>query len=186
MYADTETDAIVRAIQELRDEVAALRSIIEKSQPKKKRRAEQSLPLVGAPSERVADMVRVWNQTVSGRLPVAIVPKMGTPRYRAIEAALGREANLMVWKEAIEELLLSGFHTGENPRGWRATIDFIINPNQSVKWIEQAQFRSSRRQASASPAQSQACTACGAVAVVGPGTRSPDLATTPLCRECFA
>jgi hypothetical protein len=186
MLTDTEIDGVVRAIQELREEVAALRKAVESGFKPRKRQAR--LPLGGpdANEPRVRDFVALWNTRTAGRLPVAMMPRPGSERFKAICAALDNEIGWGDWGAAMEELARSPFHAGENPRGWCATIDFIIHPNQREKWVEGAKWRSTRHSSmTITPHAPVACVKCGGVATVGPGTRSSDLSGVALCAGCF-
>lgn len=186
MLTDTEIDGIVRAIQELRDEVAALRRAVEASaKPKKKRTATQAADEPESRVAKVREFVALWNTTTAGKLPVAAMPGTGSQRFKAIVSALEWKPDLEAWKGAMAELSRSSFHTGNNERGWSATIDFIIGQSQREKWIDFAKWRAARVALFASPVPSESCSKCAAVAVVGPGTRSPDLSKESLCRECF-
>lgn len=189
MFADTEVDSIVRAIQELREEVAALRKAVESSAKPKRRRARAATgtPLPDENEPRVRGFVALWNAATAGRLPVASMPSPGSERFRAIVSALDWNGKQEDWKGAMDELARSPFHAGENQRGWCATIDFLVHPNQREKWIEGYKWRSTRRSFMTAPPPPApvACVKCGGVATVGPGTRSPDLSGVALCAGCF-
>ena len=118
-------------------------------------------------------------------MPRANVPEPGSIRWSRILECLSGVPSPERWGEAVKALSCSGFHCGDNPRGWRANIDFLIQQSQRNKWLEMSQFASKRQDASADKVNSQVCSDCGAVAVVGPGTRQPDLSAVALCRGCF-
>lgn len=187
MLTDNEIDSIVRAMQELRDEVAALRKAVESVAKPKKKRARLFSEAPDENEPKVRDFVALWNTVTAGKLPVAAMPAPGSERFKAIVSALGWNTSREEWKGAMEELARSPFHSGENQRGWCATIDFIVNPNQREKWVEGYKWRLTRRSFMSTLAPAPvSCAKCGAVATVGPGTRSPDLSKVSLCAGCFA
>jgi hypothetical protein len=42
------------------------------------------------------------------------------------------------WRLACTRLAASAFHTGQNGRGWRASFDFLLQPEQFAKALEDA------------------------------------------------
>lgn len=55
-------------------------------------------------------------------------------RQAKLKARLKEQAFVDGWPLAIDKLAASPFHTGENDRGWRATVDFLIR--NDTKYIE--------------------------------------------------
>lgn len=96
---------------------------------------EQSLLSAGA--DGVEGFVQTWNE---------IAPPKGLPsvrtltqsRTKAIRAALKAEPDLAVWREAMGRLCSSPHHLGENDRGWKADMDFLLQTRQMPKWLDLA------------------------------------------------
>jgi hypothetical protein len=174
-----DTDKIIMLLERI---AAAL----ESGTPRRKRAAATAAqPLARDPHNRPAieSFVRAWNRTCGGRLPNATMPEPGTIRWARIVECLGVEPSHDVWSAAFDALCRSAWHTGNNERGWRANIDFVIQPSQRNKWLEEGAFKISRAQAKPE-SKIVFCVGCEGPAVFGPGTRAPEMSVDPKCEEC--
>lgn len=130
----------------------------------------------------VYEFIRAWNKFRGDRLPPAIMPEPRSSRWVRILECLSIDGDMSHWAQAVEALSMSSWHSGNNERSWRATIDFLIQPNQRAKWLEEGAFRRSR------PVEKKQavvfCSSCDSPAVVGPGTRAPDVSKIPQCASC--
>lgn len=80
------------------------------------------------------DVVAFYNKAVEGTgMPRCL--KATEKRKRSIEARV-RELGIEKVYEAITKASASSFCRGGGPRGWKADIDFIINPNSIIKILE--------------------------------------------------
>lgn len=132
--------------------------------------------------ELVVSFVKCWNENCGDRMASSSVPAPGTPRWTAILECLKEQPDISRWASAVSALSKSAFHTGDNQRGWRANIDFIVSAGQRAKWLEEGQFKKARDDAmSAASRPASFCCICSKPAVVGPGTRAPDLSDKPKC-----
>lgn len=60
-----------------------------------------------------------------------------TPQRKKALAARNKEPLFREnWRSVIEKLARSSFHTGENDRGWRADVGWILKPGNYVKILE--------------------------------------------------
>ena len=71
--------------------------------------------------------------------------KKNLPKVNAITSTRKRQLNIRLkeepfntnWKNIIDKLSLSEFHTGKNERGWRANIDWLLkNDTNYIKILE--------------------------------------------------
>lgn len=67
--------------------------------------------------------------------PIAVPRKLTADRRRKIEARL-REHGPEVWREACQRVAASPFCRGKNDRGWRADLDFLLQPKSFNRLIE--------------------------------------------------
>jgi hypothetical protein len=82
-----------------------------------------------------ADLMRVWNETVT-RLPKVL--KLTSDRERRARARLREDPDLEAWRRDIGKLDASDFAAGENDRGWKAGFDFLLSPGKLAKLREGA------------------------------------------------
>jgi hypothetical protein len=105
----------------------------------------------GAPRLRAEDFTELWNSTT--KPPIPRCRDLTTKRRRQIRSRL-TERPLTEWAEVFQRIQDSAFCRGENDRGWRATLDWVLgSPDVGVKVLEgkyddcgktsqpQAQFR---------------------------------------------
>lgn len=67
------------------------------------------------------------------KLPTAKI--LSSDRRRKLEARL-REHQIVGWMQALEELTQAPFLLGQNDRGWRADLDFLLSPAKLNRLIE--------------------------------------------------
>lgn len=85
-------------------------------------------------SSPIDEAIEVYSeQALKAGLPV---PRKITPdRRRQIDARL-REHGGEAWGEACRRMAASAFCRGENDRGWRADLDFLLQPKSFNRLIE--------------------------------------------------
>lgn len=72
---------------------------------------------------------------VAHDLGLSIAQKLTPARYRKIHLRL-QEGSLEEWNRALVALGEQPFLTGENNRGWRASLDFLLQPSSYMKILE--------------------------------------------------
>jgi uncharacterized protein YdaU (DUF1376 family) len=90
---------------------------------------EPELRLDGAPKrDDVREAFDLWNETAREcGLPIA--RSLDADRRKLIAARL-KVDGLDGWREVLAAVAKSGYHRGENDRGWKAGIDFICRPDK--------------------------------------------------------
>lgn len=100
------------------------------------------------PIDLLAEAVAIWNSEVAGTLPRC--EKLTAKRRPKLKRTLAELSNDPEhWRAYVQALLRSPFHTGQNDRGWRATIDWAIQPDSVTKIREAETVR--RRSGSNKP-----------------------------------
>jgi hypothetical protein len=83
--------------------------------------------------------VAYWNQFSS--LPG--IQNMNATRIKQLKTRVKEETFAENWKAIIEKLSQSKFHTGENDRGWKANVDWILkNDTNYMKILEMPDVKS--------------------------------------------
>lgn len=72
---------------------------------------------------------------VASRCGLASVRVLTTARQRKL-AAVVRQHGIAVWFEALGKVEASAFCTGQNDRGWRADLDFLLQPSSFTALLE--------------------------------------------------
>jgi len=62
--------------------------------------------------------------------------KLAPHREKALRLRLAEIGGLEVWNEALAKLEASSFCQGNNPRGWKASFDFMLQPSSLWKLLE--------------------------------------------------
>lgn len=84
----------------------------------------------------VDDVVDAWNDLAKDRdLPKVL--KITPARRKQIQARI-KEYSPDDWSTALTAIYKSKFLCGDNDRGWKANIDFLLQPSSFVKLIEGA------------------------------------------------
>lgn len=84
----------------------------------------------------VDEVVNAWNNLAKDRdLPKVL--KITPARRKQIQARI-REYDHDDWSTALTAIYKSKFLCGDNDRGWKANIDFLLQPSSFVKLIEGA------------------------------------------------
>jgi pyocin large subunit-like protein len=91
---------------------------------------------VETPAFKKEHVIEKWNQLAAGGL-VKPARKMNAQRTRMLEARM-RENSFEDFLEVFGSLERSKFIHGDNARGWKPTIDFILQPSSFVKLLEGA------------------------------------------------
>ena len=116
----------------IRDLIREARS--EKREARSERPAAPPPPPARAGSP--ADLVRAWNDH-RGPLPEA--KGLSQSRLRHAKARLADVSDLERWAEAIRRVAASPFCRGESERGWRATFDWLLQPD-TLNRIEEGKY----------------------------------------------
>jgi len=74
-----------------------------------------------------------WNKTKG--IPVTVLV-LSDKRRRALEARLGDKFFAAHWKEALSRIPGSKFLCGGNPRSWKASFDWFLQPDSVAKIME--------------------------------------------------
>jgi len=91
---------------------------------------------VETPAFKKEHVLAKWNSLAAGGL-VKPARKLTPERNRKLEARM-REHSFDDFLEVFGSLERSKFIHGDNPRGWKPTIDFILQPSSFVKLLEGA------------------------------------------------
>ena len=78
-------------------------------------------------------LVGIWNEN-RGALPEA--KGVSKNRLAQIRARLVEEPDPLVWASIVQRIAASPFCCGENDRGWRASFDWLIQPDTLLKVLE--------------------------------------------------
>lgn len=85
-------------------------------------------------ADEIAEAVRLYG-IVADRKDLPRLRKLTKERRASLGARL-REHGLDGWKEALRKLDKSPHCCGQNDRGWRAGIDFLLQPLSFIKLLE--------------------------------------------------
>jgi hypothetical protein len=88
-------------------------------------------------------VVEAWN-AMAVRTGLPPVKSLTGARQRHLRTRI-REYPVNDWTEAIGAIERSPFCRGENPRGWRADFDFLLQPKSFAKLIEGSYDKSTAR-----------------------------------------
>lgn len=80
------------------------------------------------------DLLSLWNDHCSERLTRALT--FGAKRQRAWRVRWLEKPDLYYWVGVVERLSNSPFCCGQNDRGWRADIEFLLKADTHVKVME--------------------------------------------------
>ena len=83
------------------------------------------------------DVLEGWNEIAQAKgLPV--VRKLTEARKRQLKARLREWPDVKDWQAALRTIASTPFLCGDNPRGWRADFDFLLQPKSFTKLVEGA------------------------------------------------
>lgn len=97
-------------------------------------------PLLGGKSAKppkpdISPILEAWRtHCVPAGLPEPL--KIGPKRKKSLEARARDPGWMKLLPEAIQALLASPFHCGQNNTNWRADIDYFIRPDTAAKLVE--------------------------------------------------
>ena len=77
----------------------------------------------------------IWN-SMAKRNGLAQAQHLSARRMRLFKAMLAECGGMEGWQAACEKVEASAFLLGENPRSWRADLDFVLKPNSFTKLME--------------------------------------------------
>jgi len=104
------------------------------------------------PGPVTSDFMAVWNGTPGLRK----VRDMTKGRTTALRARMAESFFVDNWRAAIAGISKSKFCTGENDRGWVATVDWFLRPDVAAKIIEGSYENKTRSGKSSDIARSEA------------------------------
>lgn len=96
--------------------------------------APDAEPTNRQPRVDVVEAFNAWNE-MANRIGLPMALKLTDSRAKALRARL-REHGAESWKTALAAVERSEFLRGEGGRGWRADLDFVLQPSKFVKLIE--------------------------------------------------
>lgn len=112
---------------------------LDKIRLDKKREEREGGSAAAAPRPSAAtpppppDLIHIWNSNC-GKLPkCAAMNKARKARWRA---RWQESPDPHYWVDVVQRLSKSGFANGDNDRGWRASIDFLLQSETHLKIIE--------------------------------------------------
>lgn len=94
-----------------------------------------------------ADLAELWN---SNRGPLPKCVELTDKRKRQALQRIRERPNLEDWRQIIRRIAASRFCRGENDRGWRASFDWMLQPDTPAKVLEGKYDSFSRLHASGS------------------------------------
>lgn len=83
------------------------------------------------------EVVDDWN-AMAGRYGLPQVRKLTTSRKRRLQARLRQYPELEDWQRAFSEIAKNKWMHGDNPKGWRADFDFLLQDKSFTKLTEGA------------------------------------------------
>lgn len=86
------------------------------------------------PPLTVDEVVEAWNLTAE-RKGLRKAVKLTPQRRKQIQARI-KQNTISEWQEALAAIERSRFCCGENDRGWRADLDFLLQPKSFTRLIE--------------------------------------------------
>ena len=81
------------------------------------------------------EAMNIWN-SVAERNGLAQAQRLTDKRKKQLKARLADCGGMAGWKAACEKVGASAFLLGENPRSWRADLDFVLQPTSFTKLME--------------------------------------------------
>jgi hypothetical protein len=117
------------------------------------------------------DFVTLWNTACQGTKMVRAF-KMTATDARTAKGAIEDEGDPAVWAEAFHQIASRPFCSGQNDRGWKASLTYALRPHHRGETLDKAREALLSRQEHHE--ESRAC-ACGKPAQNG----------SRLCYECL-
>jgi DNA-binding transcriptional regulator YhcF (GntR family) len=125
-----DTDETVR---ETADETQARQTQDTEQVREEKKKEVISEAKASSPALRPEHVVEAWNE-MAGRCGLAKA-RMTEPRRRSLAARI-RQHPIEDWTEAIDAVERNPWMHGANDKGWRADIDFLLQPKSFTRLIE--------------------------------------------------
>lgn len=114
------------------------KSVSKRNAPKPKPKEEVLLDIVSNNTVVISDETeafRLWNELAEKHgLPKA--QRFSKTRQSRLRARLKDCAGLNGWEAALEKIANSPFLLGDNPNGWKATLDFVLRDSSFTKLME--------------------------------------------------
>lgn len=130
----TRLDTITNSLSRISD---SLERLVELQQKEKKVRSSSGGRLaLGA--EELPKLITLWNCTVGQKkgMPQVVKWVVGGQRDRALRQRLKEHPDMEWWRGVMTKIIASSFLTGENERGWRADVDWLLRSDTAVRVME--------------------------------------------------
>lgn len=109
--------------------------------------SDESLAESKASGVPIEKMKNVWNEICgSAGLPTIRTLTNSRKDKMRVRWRSELECSLDLWRRVCELVTQSGHHTGENNRGWKADIDFLLQPNRITQFLERDEASHNIRQ----------------------------------------
>lgn len=136
---DTHLKSIQKALRSLPNNLGIVESFLEfynisMGEPRKTESTDPPATHSKEEKEAVNRLVNLWNVICGGVLPK--VMSVTDTRYKHINVRLAERPDFEVWTGIFKKISITPFLLGENNSGWKATFDWVINPNNLVKILE--------------------------------------------------
>lgn len=79
--------------------------------------------------------IEEWN-ALAEELGLPKVQVVNKPRLRELKNRLKEAGGIEGWRYALDMIRKSSFCQGDNDRGWRANIDFMLRQSRFIKLME--------------------------------------------------
>jgi hypothetical protein len=110
-----------------------------------KKEGGRDAPALPAIVNRDAELAFDAYNDLASELGLSKAQALTTSRRRKIAARLDECGGLIGWRDAIDKIRGSPFLRGANDRGWRADLDFILQPSSFTRLMEGAYDRTNQR-----------------------------------------
>lgn len=92
-------------------------------------------PQTEATSTALAEeILREWNKLAKAKRLSSVLSM--TPRLPVIQTRMRHDGFAQQWRKALKVIEKSGFHCGQNDRGWKASLDWFLGTKHGVpNWM---------------------------------------------------
>ncbi len=94
------------------------------------------------------DVFRLWNNYVKDT-PLPIAHRLTSTRIKHLNARIKEYPTLREWREIFSKVLQSSFLVGNNNRGWKATLDWLISNDDKIVRVLEGKYNSQHLKESA-------------------------------------
>jgi hypothetical protein len=122
-------EALPKGWVELTDDV------LKHPSPNQEQEQEQEQEIEAPPSgPKPSELQATWNELANPDLPRW--DKLTDDRRKKAKARLRADPDLGHWRKVINRINASAFCLGQNDRGWRASPDWLLQPDTATKVLE--------------------------------------------------